>query len=156
MLLPCCGMKTEHLVRQRILRLTDKGVSQKVIAARMGISTSKLSRWLGRNKPRKGKSARTTPQPEPPPLSVPAMDGFDLYRRELLYALLVDDEAVSSREAVAQLLSAAMGSEPDVLQMARQFLLDARDPALVPAVTQSDEHTRSGHVAKGRKTGGTR
>lgn len=59
----------EDAVRDRVRGLIRRGVSQKVIAARMGVSESWLSRWLNAG----AVSA----------LTVGAMERFDAYAAEL-------------------------------------------------------------------------
>jgi hypothetical protein len=68
------GMDTNERLRQRALRLIKSGVSQKVLAGRMGLSESTFSRWLNRVE-----HAR--------PIPITALDGFETYTNELFAAL---------------------------------------------------------------------
>lgn len=72
-LLPFPRMHTDERLRKRVLTLISKGVSHKVVAAKMGMSTSAFSKWLNR------KSARA--------VSLDALDGFDAFVRELGQAI---------------------------------------------------------------------
>lgn len=79
-------MDTNERIRQQVSRLVDKGVSQKMLAKKMGMTETKFSRWLNQ---------KTTP---PIVLSVAAMDGFGRYVTELSEAI---QEAVTFRGAAA-------------------------------------------------------
>jgi transcriptional regulator with XRE-family HTH domain len=69
---------TDEWLRQQVLRLVRQhGVSQKVLAAKMGLSTARLSRWLNKN--------------DQHPVSVAALDGFQAYREHLRRDLSTDD-----------------------------------------------------------------
>jgi transcriptional regulator with XRE-family HTH domain len=65
---------TNEWLRQRALRLVKLGFSQKILAAKMDMAPSTLSRWL-RQKDEIG------------PASVAALDGFNAYVEELAQAL---------------------------------------------------------------------
>lgn len=64
------GVNTNELLRRRALRLVAHGVSQKVLAAKMGMQASTFSRWLNQ-------------KDDIGPVSVTALDGFNAYRQEL-------------------------------------------------------------------------
>ncbi len=74
-LLPSFPVDTNKSLRQRALRLVKHGVSQKVLAGKMGMQPSTFSRWL-RQKDGIG------------PASVVALDGFNAYIQELKELLL--------------------------------------------------------------------
>ena len=69
-LLPSFLVDTNESLRQRALRLIAHGVSQKVLAGKMGMTPSTFSRWLNQ---KKGIN----------PASVTALDGFNAYVLEL-------------------------------------------------------------------------
>ena len=74
---------TDEWLRQQVLRLVrDHGVSQKVLAAKMGLSTARLSRWLN-------KKAQN-------PVSLDAFDGFQAYCEKLRRDLSHDHIEVDS------------------------------------------------------------
>ena len=73
-LLPWRLMDTNEHLRQRVLRLIKAGVSQKILAARMGMKESTFSRWLNK---KEGIN----------PASVRALDGLEAYVQELAAAL---------------------------------------------------------------------
>ncbi len=73
-LLPSCLVDTNESLRQRALRLVTRGVSQKVLAGKMGMTPSTFSRWLNQ---KDGIN----------PASVTALDGFNAYVHELADAL---------------------------------------------------------------------
>lgn len=74
----CVPMATDEALRQRTLRLINNyGVSQKVLAARMGMSESRFSRWLN-----KKTGARA--------ITVVEMDGLERYVLELEESLRSD------------------------------------------------------------------
>jgi hypothetical protein len=67
-------MLSEDELRQELLRLISRyGISQKVLAAHMGLSETWLSRWLGKEPTR--------------PISLRAVSGFEQYLRELYSAI---------------------------------------------------------------------
>jgi transcriptional regulator with XRE-family HTH domain len=66
---------TNERIRQQVSRLVDKGVSQKTLASKMGMTETKFSRWLNQ---------KTDP---PIVLTVAAMDGFSRYVHELSEAI---------------------------------------------------------------------
>lgn len=69
---------TDEWLRQQVLSLVRRhGISQKVLAGKMGMTGSTLSRWLHRK-----------PGVRPP--SVTALDGFYAYREELRRAVSDD------------------------------------------------------------------
>lgn len=76
-LLPSCGVDTNESLRQRALRLITLGCSQKILAAKMGMQASTLSRWLNQKE-------------DVAPVSVTALDGFNAYVAELRAALVED------------------------------------------------------------------
>lgn len=67
-------MDSNALLRQRVVRLIKHGVSQKVLAAKMGMRPSTFSRWLNK-------------KPGMNPATVLALDGFNAYVQELINAL---------------------------------------------------------------------
>lgn len=73
-------MDTNDAIRQRVSRLIDLGVSQKVLAKKMGLSETRFSRWLN--------------QKRDVVIPVSAMDGFIAYLDELA-------EAIRETEATA-------------------------------------------------------
>lgn len=79
-LLSSVVLNTNELLRQRALRLVAHGISQKVLAAKMGMQASTFSRWLNQ-------------KDSIGPISVTALDGFNAYLGEL--ADLVTDKGVS-------------------------------------------------------------
>jgi transcriptional regulator with XRE-family HTH domain len=68
------AMDTNEALRQQALRLVKLGVSQKIVAAKMGMAPSTFSKWLNR------KSGIG-------PASVVALDRFNRYLQELSSAL---------------------------------------------------------------------
>lgn len=70
-------MGTKDALRKRILRLTKLGVTQKAIAARMGMSEAALSRWMNDHAAR---------------ISTDALDGFNAFASELNAATLDQGE----------------------------------------------------------------
>lgn len=74
-LLPSFLVDTNESLRQRALRLVTHGVSQKVLAGKMGMTPSTFSRWLNQ---KDGIN----------PVSVAALDGFNAYVLELTGVLL--------------------------------------------------------------------
>lgn len=68
-------MDTNEAIRQRVLSLIDQGVSQKVLATKMGVSQTWLSRWVNQKGDR------------PLVLTVAAMDGLSRYVAALTEAL---------------------------------------------------------------------
>lgn len=76
-LLPSFVVDTNESLRQRALRLITHGVSQKVLAGKMGMKPSTFSRWLNQ------KAGIN-------PASVTALDGFNAYVHELNVALSED------------------------------------------------------------------
>lgn len=72
---------TNELLRQRALRLVARGVSQKVLAARMGMQPSTFSRWLNQ---KHGITVR-----------VAALDGLNAYLRELTEAIQGEPNATA-------------------------------------------------------------
>jgi transcriptional regulator with XRE-family HTH domain len=83
--LVCCHVTTEDALRKRIGRLVKLGVTQKAIAARMGLSEPWLSRWLRRS--------------EPGRLTVAAMDAFHRFCDELAVAARdIDGRPMTSRD----------------------------------------------------------
>ncbi len=77
---------TNELLRQRAKRLVARGVSQKVLAAKMGMPPSSLSKWLHA---KEGIG----------PATVTALDGFNAYVRELADAIGVKSEPGRARVA---------------------------------------------------------
>jgi len=77
-------MDSNARLRQRVLRLIKHGVSQKVLAAKMGMMPSTFSRWLNK-------------KPGMNPASLLALDGFNAYVQELSDAL--SDSEPTSRPA---------------------------------------------------------
>lgn len=67
-------MDTNEDLRKRALRLVTHGVSQKVLAGKMGIAPSTFSKWLNR---KAGIG----------PASVDALDGFNRFEAQLRGAL---------------------------------------------------------------------
>lgn len=86
-LLPSFLVDTNESLRQRALRLVKHGVSQKVLAAKMGMQASTFSRWLNQ---KDGIN----------PASVTALDGFNAYVRELTSALT--DQPETSRDSAGR------------------------------------------------------
>lgn len=70
-------MATNRALRQRVKVLVKHGVSQKVLASRMGLTESWLSRWLN-----------ATDAAKTPMLTVEAMDRLREFERELGNLLL--------------------------------------------------------------------
>jgi transcriptional regulator with XRE-family HTH domain len=64
---------TNEAIRQRVSRLVDLGVSQKVLAKKMGLTETRFSRWLN--------------QKRDVDIPVSAMDGFIAYIDELADAI---------------------------------------------------------------------
>lgn len=79
------GMATKDALRQRVLRLVNQGVTQKSIALRMGMSETKLSRWLADD--------------DSVQITVDALDGFNAFVKDLASAL--DLETAQAETAVA-------------------------------------------------------
>ena len=74
---------TDEWLRQQVLRLVQQhGVSQKVLAAKMGLSAARLSRWLNKK--------------DRNPVSVAALDGFYAYRERLRHDISTDDIDVAT------------------------------------------------------------
>src|SRR4051794_27270926 len=69
-LLPSCVVDTNERLRQRALRLITAGISQKVLAAKMGMAPSTFSKWLNQ---KQGIG----------PASVTALDGLNAYCQEI-------------------------------------------------------------------------
>lgn len=82
-LLPSCVVGTNESLRKRALRLVKHGVSQKVLAGKMGMAPSTFSKWLNQ---KHGIG----------PASVTALDGFNAYVQELTDAI-VDDQPEATR-----------------------------------------------------------
>lgn len=78
-------MDTNEALRQRIVRLVNFGISQKVIAARMDMAPSTLSKWLNR---KKGSG----------PPSVTALDGFNKFVSQLREESLLDPTHLPAQE----------------------------------------------------------
>lgn len=66
-------MDTNEAIRQRVSRLIDLGVSQKVLAKKMGLSETRFSRWVN--------------QKQEVVIPVSALDGFLKYLDELSDAI---------------------------------------------------------------------
>lgn len=64
------GMDTNERLRTQARRLIDLGVSQKILAARMGMTPSTFSKWLNA-------------KPGISPASVVALDGLNAFIAEL-------------------------------------------------------------------------
>jgi predicted transcriptional regulator len=64
---------TNEAIRQRVSRLIDLGVSQKVLAKKMGLTETKFSRWVN--------------QKRDVVIPVSALDGFVAYLDELAEAI---------------------------------------------------------------------
>lgn len=63
------------MLKAKVVRLVNQfGVTQKFLAARMGLTEAMLSRWLNDD------------QPEPR-IPLAALDGFERYERDLMKAL---------------------------------------------------------------------
>lgn len=77
-------MDTNDLLRQRALRLMKAGVTQKAIAAQMGLSEATFSRWINGS----GK-----------PVPVTALDGFQRFADELRSALEQESQRSSPHGA---------------------------------------------------------
>lgn len=73
-------METNVALRIYAWRLTQLGIVQKVLAASMGMSETKFSRWL---------------KQEGPPASVKALDGLRAFRDKLREETLFDVETLS-------------------------------------------------------------
>lgn len=73
-------MDTNEAIRQRVSRLVDLGVSQKVLAKKMGLTETRFSRWLN--------------QKRDVVIPVSALDGFIAYLDELAEAIR-DTEATT-------------------------------------------------------------
>jgi len=86
-LLPSFSVDTNSSLRQRALRLVKHGVSQKVLAGKMGMQPGTFSRWL-REKDGIG------------PASTVALDGFNAYVRELADALSDEPEQRAPKRSV--------------------------------------------------------
>lgn len=71
-LLPWALMTTNRALRQHVRALVKHGVSQKMLAAEMGLSETKFSRWLNGEEGAKAK-----------PLDVDAMDRLREFERKL-------------------------------------------------------------------------
>lgn len=65
---------TNEWLRQRVWRFVKLGVSQKTLAAKMGMAASTLSKWLNRAE-------------EIGPATLPALDGFHAFVREVADAV---------------------------------------------------------------------
>jgi hypothetical protein len=100
-------MDTNEAIRQRVLRLLDHGVSQKVLSKKMGLSQTWFSRWVN--------------QKQDLVIPVSAMDGFARFVKEFSEALhdpaggpAVDDKG-GERPSVSKQLTTLKhkGSEAD-------------------------------------------
>jgi transcriptional regulator with XRE-family HTH domain len=102
-LLPSFLVDTNESLRQRALRLVTHGVSQKVLAGKMGMTPSTFSRWLNQ---REGIN----------PASVTALDGFNAFVHELS-AVLFETDLDSIRQPG---VSESRNSEPAAGKSARR------------------------------------
>lgn len=81
-------MDTNEAIRKQVVRLIDQGISQKVLAKKMGVSPTWLSRWVNQKRDR------------PLVLKVAAMDGLARYVAELTDALKEPGVAATSVSSV--------------------------------------------------------
>jgi transcriptional regulator with XRE-family HTH domain len=130
-LLPSFVVDTNESLRQRALRLVTHGVSQKVLAGKMGMTPSTFSRWLNQ---KDGIN----------PASVAALDGFNAYVHELNTALTDSADRGSGQAPhdehtppAVPGASRATERDPVVGRVARMLLDEAK------AVAQSSRPTRS-------------
>jgi hypothetical protein len=89
---------TNETIRGDVARLIDLGVSQKVLAQRMGVTESWFSRWLNQKK--------SSPQI----ISVAALDGFATYLHEL--AAAIAQAGQHSSDAIDQVAHAGRRPTP--------------------------------------------
>jgi transcriptional regulator with XRE-family HTH domain len=78
------AMDTNGRLRKRAARLVNAGVSQKVLAAKMGMTPSTFSKWLNQ----KGGIG---------PASVVSLDGLNEYAKELATAALTEENLQEPR-----------------------------------------------------------
>lgn len=123
-------MATNHAVRQQVGRLVDLGFSQKVIAHKMGLTETTLSRWLNQ----KG---------DPPPvINVDQMDAFARYLREL---------ALSFASALREFSAAMPHKDLDVIAAAAPAA-----PVSVAGVTEEVRTIADTKRTRRRKAGRSR
>lgn len=85
-------MKPTEIARQHIERLLNFGVSQKVIAARMGVSEATFSRWYRAKPDSKGNPAK---------IPAEALDRLEGYVEELLLAFSMEPQRVDRTPSTA-------------------------------------------------------
>lgn len=95
-LVRCAQMDTNEALRKRAAKLIARGVTQKAIAAAMGMTPSTFNRWL-----------HDEPNVKPP--TVDAMDGFERFVRHLRGEL---DETKETQRADASAESSFLPDHP--------------------------------------------
>jgi transcriptional regulator with XRE-family HTH domain len=110
-------MDSNAALRQRVWRFVRLGVNQKVLASRMGLSESQLSRWLRKKSPKA--------------LALPALDGFNRFVADMQQAAKLDVSTLSAAE-LEQLEAETLATETEH-EIHRQERAAARKPKPKPA-----------------------
>jgi transposase-like protein len=95
-------MDTNEAIRKQVVRLIDQGVSQKVLAKKMGVSPTWLSRWVNQKRER------------PMVLKVAAMDGLAHYVAELTAALKEPSKEPGKETGIAAMPVSNVGETVNV------------------------------------------